>query len=98
MKPANEMLTSFQGIPIPVWAKFTICIAFDLFDMTVGRVMWGVAIYTDIGNALIMFALWGPIGLLAAWEAVDVSEQIDGFIPTNTIIAWAAHKRASGMA
>lgn len=87
---------NFQGMPIPVWAKFTICIVFDLIDMTVGRVMLGVGIFTDIGNALIMFALWGPIGLLAAWEALDVTEQIDGFVPTNTIIAWAAHRRSLG--
>lgn len=88
----------FQGIPLPVWAKFGICIVFDLIDMTIGRLFLGVAIFTDVANALIMFALWGPLGLLAAWEAVDVTEQLDGFVPTNTLLAWAAHKRALGNA
>ncbi|QLQ13275.1 MAG: hypothetical protein HZY74_08295 [Brevundimonas sp.] len=88
----------FQGIPMPVWAKFAICIVFDLIDMTVGRLMLGVAIFTDVANALIMFALWGPIGLFAAWEAVDVTEQLDGFVPTNTLLAWAAHRRSTATA
>ncbi|ATQ43131.1 hypothetical protein CSW64_12250 [Caulobacter mirabilis] len=81
-------------MPLPVWAKFTICIVFDLIDMTFGRAMLGVGILTDVGNALIMFWLWGPTGLLAAWEAADVTEQFDGFVPTNTILAWAAHKKS----
>jgi hypothetical protein len=83
----------FQGLPLPVWAKFTFCVAADLFDMTVGRIMLGVGTFGDVGNALVMFLLWGPLGLLSIWEAADVTEQLDGFIPTNTIIAWIAHKK-----
>ena len=83
----------FQGLPLPVWAKFTICVAADLFDMTAGRLMLGVGTFGDVGNALVMFLLWGPLGLLSIWEAIDVTEQFDGFIPTNTIIAWIAHKK-----
>ncbi len=83
----------FHGIPMPLWAKFGICIAFDLIDMTVGRVLLGISLFSEGFTALVMFALWGPLGLLAAWETVDVSEQLDGFVPTNTLIAWAAHKR-----
>lgn len=84
----------FQGVPLPVWAKFAICIVFDLIDMTVGRLLLGVTLLTDVGNALIMFLLWGPIGLLAAWEAVEFTEVVDGFVPTNTLLAWAAHRRS----
>lgn len=83
----------FHGIPMPVWAKFGICILFDLIDMTIGRVMLGVSLFSEGVTALVMFALWGPLGLFAIWEAVDITEQADGFIPTNTLIAWAAHKR-----
>jgi hypothetical protein len=83
----------FQGLPLPAWAKFTFCVAADLFDMTVGRIMLGVGTFGDVGNALVMFLLWGPVGLLSVWEAVEVTEQLDGFIPTNTIIAWIAHKK-----
>lgn len=84
----------FEGMPLPVWAKFAICIGFDLFDMTIGRLLLGVSIFTDVTNGLIQFGLWGPRGLLAVWEVLDPSEQLDGFVPTNTLIAWAAHKKA----
>lgn len=83
----------FEGIPLPVWAKFTICVLADLFDMTFGRLMLGVSILTDVGSALIMFLLWGPLGLLSIWETADVTEQFDGFVPSNTLIAWAAHRK-----
>lgn len=86
-------MRDYQGIPMPLWAKFTICVVFDLFDFTVGRLLFGVSLLTEIGTAAIMFVLWGPIGLLAIWEAVDVTEQIDGFIPTNTIIAIVASRK-----
>lgn len=86
-------MTNYQGIPMPVWAKFAICVLFDLFDFTIGRVLLGVSLLGEVGTAVIMFVLWGPIGLFAIWEAVDVTEQLDGFIPTNTIIAIAASKK-----
>jgi len=84
---------NYTGLPIPVWAKFTICVVFDLFDFTIGRLLLGVSLLTEIGTAAIMFVLWGPIGLLAIFEAVDITEQLDGFIPTNTLIAIAANKK-----
>lgn len=83
----------YQGIPIPVWAKFTICVVFDLFDFTIGRLLLGVSLIGEVGTAVILFVLWGPIGLFALWEAVDITEQLDGFIPTNTIISIAASRR-----
>ena len=88
-------MTNYQGMPLPVWVKFAICIGCDLFDMTIGRLLIGVGIFTDVVSALILFALWGPLGLLAVWEAADLTEQFDGFVPTNTLIAWAAHKKAT---
>lgn len=86
-------MNNYQGIPIPVWAKFTICVLFDLFDFTIGRLLLGVSLLGEVGTAVIMFVLWGPIGLFAIWEAVDITEQVDGFIPTNTIIAFAASRK-----
>lgn len=85
----------FHGIPMPTWAKFGICILFDLIDMTIGRVLLGVSLFSEMFTALVMFALWGPLGLLAIWEAVDVTEVGDGFIPTNTLIAIAASRKHS---
>ena len=86
-------LVTFDGVPLPVWAKFTFCIAADLFDMTIGRLLIGVSFFTDSVSTLIMFLLWGPLGLTAIWEAFEPTEQLDGFIPTNTLIAIAAHRK-----
>jgi len=88
----------FHGIPLPVWAKFTICVAFDLFDMTFGRLMLGVGTIGDVGNALVMFLLWGPMGLLAIVEAFDPTEQLDGFVPINTLAGIAATRTAKAHA
>lgn len=84
---------NYQGIPIPTWAKFTICVVFDLFDFTIGRLLLGVSILGELGTTVVMFVLWGPIGLFAIWEAVDFTEQLDGFVPTNTLIGIAASKK-----
>jgi hypothetical protein len=35
----------------------------------------------------IALVLWGPVGLIAFWEAVNPVEPIDGFVPTMTLIA-----------
>lgn len=82
---------------MPTWAKFTVCVAFDLFDFTIGRLLLGVSLIGEVGTAVILFVLWGPIGLFALWEAIDVTEQLDGFVPTNTIIAIAASRKQSSM-
>ncbi|UPT62350.1 MAG: hypothetical protein M0D54_18600 [Hyphomonadaceae bacterium JAD_PAG50586_4] len=34
-----------------------------------------------------LFALWGPAGLANLWELFDVTDQVDSFIPTATLIA-----------
>ncbi|MFN7388405.1 hypothetical protein [Brevundimonas sp.] len=86
-------MLDYQGIPMPTWAKFTICVLFDLFDFTIGRLLLGVSILGELGTTVIMFVLWGPIGLFAIWESVDFTEQLDGFVPTNTLIAIAASKK-----
>ena len=85
----------YDGLPLPNWFKIAFCMCCDLFDMTVGRMLLGVSIFTDIVSALVMFLLWGPRGLFALWEVLDPTEQLDGFVPTNTIIALAANKKAT---
>eukprot|EP01034_Spumella_vulgaris_P020134 gene20134-25791_t len=80
-------------MPVPVWIKFAVCIGFDLFDMTIGRAMLGVSLMSEAATAAILFALWGPKGLFAVWEAFDITEQFDGFVPTSTIIAFMAHRK-----
>ena len=86
---------NYQGAPLPIWVKFGICLFFDFIDFTIGRLMFGVSLMTEVGTAAVMFFLWGPIGLIALWEGVDLTEQIDGFVPTSTIIAFMAHNKQS---
>lgn len=85
--------TSYQGLDLHPAIKFTVCILADLFDFSIGRLMLGIGTFGDVIGAVLLFVLWGPKGLFAIWEAFDVTEQFDGFVPTNTIIAWMAHKR-----
>ena len=68
------------------FAKLIIAIALDVADFTIGRLL-GVGMVMDVVFAAVAFVLWGPVGLMALWEALDPSEQIDGFVPTMTLIA-----------
>lgn len=67
-------------------AKLAIAVLLDILDFTLGRIL-GAGTLIDIIFAGIAFVLWGPIGLLALWEAIDVTDQADGFVPTMTLIA-----------
>ena len=68
------------------YIRLAICIVVDLLDATIGRLpMTG-----SLGEGFtvpIMYLLWGPIGLAYGWELVDVLDQLDGFVPTATLIA-----------
>ena len=67
-------------------AKLAIAVLLDILDFTLGRIL-GAGTIIDIVFAGIAFVLWGPIGLIALWEALDVTDQADGFVPTMTLIA-----------
>ena len=66
--------------------KLIIAIVIDIIDFTVGRIL-GTGMVLDLVIAIIAVVLWGPAGLVALWELADPSEQIDGFVPTMTLIA-----------
>ena len=66
--------------------KLFLSIALDLVDFTLGRA-FGVGMVGDFALGVIAVLLWGPAGLAAFWELLDPSEQIDGFVPTLTLIA-----------
>jgi hypothetical protein len=73
------------------FTKLGICIGLDIFDFTFGRIL-GFGIAVDVGSALIAMALWG-MGWRSLWSApelFDLTEQIDGFLPSCTFIALAA--------
>ena len=66
--------------------KLGIAMFLDLLDFTIGRLL-GFGIFFDLGCALITAALWGKRGWWCLLEVLDITEQIDGFIPSCTLIA-----------
>ena len=69
--------------------KLALCIAYDLFDMTFGRLLFVVPFAGEIVGVALCCALFGKSGVWAAVEGLDPTEQVDGFIPIATIIALA---------
>lgn len=74
---------------MPWGMKLAICILYDFLDMTIGRLLFVVPFLGEIVGAALCCLMFGKQGLLCGWEALDMTEQIDGFIPTATIIALA---------
>jgi hypothetical protein len=70
-------------------AKLAICIACDVFDFTFGRLLFVVPFAGEMIGMALGTALFGKVGLIYGLEALDPTEQIDGFIPTATLIALA---------
>jgi hypothetical protein len=86
----EESVTGLSGLSW--WIKFAIAVAVDLFDMTVGRFLFVVPYSGEIIGTAVAVALFGWKGLFYLAEVIDPSEQIDGFIPTCTLIALAARR------
>jgi len=68
--------------------KLAVCLIYDFLDFTVGRILFPIPFLGEIVGCAICAAMFGRDGLLYGLEAIDVTEQIDGFIPTATIIAF----------
>lgn len=65
--------------------RLAVSVAIDIADFTVGR----VPIFGTVGegaSALLLTVLWGPAGLLYLGELADLTETVDGFLPTATLI------------
>lgn len=67
--------------------KLVVCLIYEFLDFTVGKVFFLVPFHGEIIGCDLTAALFGKAGLLYGLEAIDPTEQIDGFIPTATIIA-----------
>ncbi len=66
--------------------RLGLSMAIDLLDFTLGRVPLVGAVGEGAGTAVLV-ALWGRAGLLYLAELADFTEQLDGFVPTATLIA-----------
>jgi hypothetical protein len=75
--------------------KLAACVFYDLLDMTVGRALIPIPFSGEIGGCILCYAMFGRNGLLYGLEALDITEAIDGFIPTATIIALSNRPEAS---
>ncbi len=84
--PDAKLWTLQRGINWPVWLKLMLCAGYDLWDFTLGRVFIGFSLGSESLDLLALVFLWGPSGLLAAWEMLDGTEQLDAFIPTDLLI------------
>jgi len=64
--------------------KFVVSIAFDVADFYIGRIpIWGTVF--DIFGGFLGLYLWGVPGGAQFLEIIDITDQIDGFIPTLTL-------------
>lgn len=77
------------------YAKLTVCIIYDLFDMTLGRLLFPVPFSGEIVGCALCYAMFGKAGLLYGLEGLDFTEQLDGFVPVATIIAIANRPQES---
>ena len=72
--------------------KFLISVMVDLFDMTAGRLLFATPFAGEIIGVGVGYAMFGSKAFYYALEAIDPTEQLDGFIPTATLIALAARR------
>ena len=66
--------------------RLGISVAIDVLDFTFGRIPVIGAVGEGAGAIALLF-LWGWPGLLYLGELADPTEQLDGFLPTATLIA-----------
>lgn len=75
------------------WIRLAICVAIDLVDFTIGRRLFFVPI-EEVPAAGILLLMFGWPGLVYVAEIAELTEQIDAFIPTATLIGlWVGWQR-----
>ncbi len=65
--------------------RFAIAIIYDALDFFIGRIPGFGTVYDILGTWL-GYKLWGGWGLIQGLEIIDITDQIDSFIPTLTIM------------
>ena len=66
--------------------KLAFSVVIDVFDFTLGRIPIFGTVTEGVGT-VVLYAMWGPAGLVNALEMVDFTDQVDSFIPTATLVA-----------
>jgi hypothetical protein len=66
--------------------RLAFSVVIDLFDLTLGRIPIFGTVTEGVGT-VVLFAMWGPAGLVNLLEMFDITEQADSFIPTATLVA-----------
>lgn len=66
--------------------RLAFSIVIDLLDFTLGRIPIFGSVTEGVGT-IVLYGLWGPVGLANLWELLDFTEQADAFVPTATLIA-----------
>ena len=78
-----------DGLPIGNYTKLGFALLIDLFDFTIGRLLFFIPGLGELIGVAFTCLLWGHAGFFYALELLDPTEQIDGFIPMATIISMA---------
>lgn len=79
----------------PWVAKLIVAVALDVLDFTVGRIP-GFEVVFDAILGVAAVIMFGWAGLFAFWEIADPTGQVDGFVPTLTLIALSQMRRSGG--
>lgn len=66
--------------------RLAFSIVIDIFDFTLGRIPIFGSVTEGVGT-VVLYAMWGPAGLVNLLELFDFTEQADAFIPTATLVA-----------
>ena len=65
--------------------RLALSVIIDLCDFTFGRIPILGTVEDGVGG-IVATALWGRAGIVYFWELLDITDQIDGFVPTATLI------------
>jgi len=70
-------------------AKLIFCMFYDFaIDLTIGSIPV-VDTFIDVLGIVIAYSFYGAEGLLVSWELIEITGQIDRFVPSLTIVGIA---------
>jgi hypothetical protein len=94
--PSNEnwqpSTKGFADLSTATKGKIAASVGLDAIDLLIG---WTPV----VGHAYELFAItvccamWGKHGAWSAWEIIEATNLIDGFVPTCSLIAWYSAKQ-----